>query len=194
MEILEAPKTDLKPILLSVNQKAIDELQKIADANLSLLNRIADLSGLRSKEEIIEAHSNRKKFILELFFLRFPQAKEQAQYSNLEFVYPPDLEELNRLLSQFNPNFSFKFCEYHKKSGKWILDERDWINQTSKFKTFCTTEEQIKRYHLAKAVLDFVKSIGELSQRRFNDCQILQNKIGEGWIINPNFIFGEYKF
>lgn len=178
-------------VLVYSDKRAIEQVNNIAFNNQAFINQIIELTGITEREEILKVASNPKPFIMDLFFKRFPQAKEQSEYLNI--VIPEDLQHLQRVIQSVSPN-SFKYLTFNNRSNKWEIDSTELERATERYYKYASTPEEIRRYNLASQVVEFVKDLGEYSQHKFLGEMIVRDNSRGGICVNLNFIFHNYNF
>jgi hypothetical protein len=153
---------------------------------------------LKDEDSILAASGARAKaFVLNKFYTLRPEARAQAQYAKLEFVYPDDLQTLEQILSMITPR-TFQFVEYSRKEKCWGLASEDFEAACDKFKRWAVTEEQIKRRKFQEHFYHFIMNElkpGQSALRKFYlDSELLTYVPGRGVVMNDRFPFESYRF
>jgi len=179
----------MQRIILSEDTRGIEFLQTTAQTNLQTLRRINELAPeLNSEEKILAASAKPRAIILQKFFLRFPEAERQSQYSKIEFAFPPDLEELQRLLTSISPR-SFELVCWDKKSKGWAIDETDLAAKSDKYRTFIENETELKIWEAANRFCQTLNEIGlgtEARKKFINPMFKIDAVPGKGFQLCPD--------
>lgn len=179
----------MQRIILSEDKRGIEFLQTTAQTNLQTLRRINELAPeLNSEEKILATSAKPRAIILQKFFERFPEAERQSQYSKIEFAIPPDLEELQRLLTSISPR-SFELVCWDKKSKGWAIDETDLAAKSDRYRTFIETETELRLWEAANRFCETLNGLGIGSEARkkfVNPLFKIDLIPGEGYRLCPD--------